>query len=245
MRGATENAPGVRPWEPEALAEQIRQAKGSCNAVIVSAHCGLEYQPFPSHYVYEAFRFWAEAGADMVVGHHPHVPQGMALFGKCPAYFSLGNFAFYQPAQLFYRKLGYMLEMEIDEGGIVGHRPMPYFIGDQGLRLLDQEEQRQFRTLFAKLSEPLETEQGAEEAWNAVLACNGVQGFCDELERIRQTMLENPPKGAAMLRNRVCCMQHRMQWIDGMNRIIDGRINDAPAELVALVRDFLTRGIDN
>ncbi|MBR6372925.1 MAG: CapA family protein [Victivallales bacterium] len=243
MRGATESTPGVRPWEPEVLAEQIRQAKGKYNAVIVSAHCGLENQPFPSFYVYEAFRLWAEAGADIIVGHHPHVPQGMVKFGKCPAYFSLGNFAFYQPAQLFYRKLGYMLEMQIDETGIVSHRPIPYKIREDGLRLLDAKEQADFNELMGKLSAPLQSEAGAHQAWNAVLAYNGVQGFCDELEKIRQTMLDDAPKGAAMLRNRVCCMQHRMQWIDGMNRIADGTIDDAPAELVELVRDFLKREV--
>ena len=243
MRGATEGTPGVRPWEREALAEQIREAKGNYSAIIVSAHCGLENQPFPSYYVYEAFRMWAEAGADIIVGHHPHVPQGMALFGNCPAYFSLGNFAFYQPTRLFYRKLGYMLEIGIDDDGIVSHKPVPYMIRDEGLRLLTSDEEASFNALMARLSAPLTSEAGALQAWHAVLAFNGVRGFCDELEKIRQTMQENPRKGAAMLRNRVCCMQHRMQWIDGMSRIADGVIDDAPEELVSLVREYMNREV--
>ena len=111
MRGAGASSPGVRPWETEALAEEIAAARRSCDIVIVSAHCGLEYQPYPSFYVYEAFRKWAEAGADIIIGHHPHVPQGMAVFGKTPAYFSLGNFVFYQSVKFHYRKLGYLLEL--------------------------------------------------------------------------------------------------------------------------------------
>jgi hypothetical protein len=137
-----------------------------------------------------------------------------------------------------------MLEMQIDETGIVSHRPIPYKIREDGLHLLDAKEQADFDELMGKLSAPLQSEAGAHQAWNAVLAYNWVQGFCDELEKIRQTMLDDAPKGAAMLRNRVCCMQHRMQWIDGMNRIADGTIDDAPAELVELVRDFLKREVE-
>ena len=46
---------------------------------------------------------------------------------------------------------------------------------------------------------------------------------------------------AAMLRNRVTCIQHSSQWIDGMSRIIDGTIADAPAEMVDMVREFMTK----
>ena len=63
------------------------------------------------------------------------------------------------------------------------------------------------------------------------------------LARILETMRQDPVKGAAMLRNRVTCVQHSTQWIDGMSRIMAGSIGDAPAEMVATVREFLTREI--
>ena len=65
MLGATDISYGVRPWETEKLAEEIRQVRPYYDIILVSAHCGLEYQPYPSFYVYEAFELWAEAGADM------------------------------------------------------------------------------------------------------------------------------------------------------------------------------------
>ena len=244
MRGATENTPGVRPWEPEVLAEQIREAKGKYNAIIVSAHCGLEYQPYPSFYVYETYRMLAEAGADIIIGHHPHVPQGMALFGKCPAYFSLGNFAFFQGSILYYRKLGYMLEMQIDESGIVSHRPVPYKLRDEGLSLLDDEEKADFNKAMERMSAPLKSEDTARQAWYAVLSHHGIAGFCEEFERITRVLKENPPRGAAMARNRTCCMQHLTQWVDGMNRIIDGVLDDVPAEYLEFVNEYFERGVE-
>ena len=243
MRGATFDSPGVRPWEVEVLAEDIRRAKAVGAVVIVSAHCGLEYQPYPSFYVYEAFGTWAAAGADIIVGHHPHVPQGMADFGGTPAYFSLGNFVFCQPVKYYYRKLGYMLEITVDAGRVAAHRPIPYRIGDGGLRLLAGDETTEFEELFAKLSSPLADEASALRAWHAVLAYNGVAGFRAELENILDKLRTDPPRGAAMLRNRVRCMQHATQWSDGMTRIADGTIADAPAEFVAMVRDYLTREV--
>ena len=243
MRGATATSPGVRSWEVETLAEDIARAKRSGAAVIVSAHCGLEYQPYPSFYVYEAFKLWAEAGADIIVGHHPHVPQGMTCFGNTPAYFSLGNFVFYQPVNYYYRKLGYLLEITVERGRVTAHRPIPYRIGDSGLRLLAGAETEEFEMLFAKLSAPRVDADSARKAWHAVLAYSGIAGFRAELEKILDKLRTDPRHGAAMLRNRVRCMQHLTQWSDGMTRIADGTIDDAPAEFVAVVRDFMTREV--
>ena len=241
MLGATENSYGVRPWEVEKLAADIRNARAKYDVILVSSHCGLEYQPYPSYYVYEAFKLWAEAGADMIIGHHPHVPQGMCHFGKTPAYFSLGNFVFYQPVKFLHRKTGYFLEIEIDANGICAHRAVPYRIEETNLRLLTAEENSDFEKLFAALSAPLANARTAREAWNAVLAYNGLAGFQNELEKILATMRENPAKGAAMLRNRVTCIQHSSQWIDGMTRIMDGSIDQAPAEMIRMVEEFMTR----
>ena len=240
MRGATDNTPGVRPWEVDRLAGDIRAARDKYDIILVSAHCGLEYQPFPSFYVYEAFEKWAASGADMIIGHHVHVPQGMTHFGHTPAYFSLGNFVFYQPVDLLYRKTGYFLELEVNKSGIISHKAVPYRISDNGLKLLAGEEEKQFFRLFDRLSAPLQSREKARQAWHAVLAYNGLGGFQDELSRILKTMQDDPVKGAAMLRNRLTCIQHSSQWIDGMSRIVDGSINDAPEELVALVREFMT-----
>ncbi|MBE6376125.1 MAG: CapA family protein [Lentisphaerae bacterium] len=244
MLGATEKSPGVRPWEVDFLAQQIRDARKDFDVILISAHCGLEYQPYPSYYVYEAFEKFSSAGADMIIGHHPHVPQGMTFFGKTPAYFSLGNFVFYQPLPLFHRKTGYFLEFEVDRSGLISHKEVPYRIGDDALHLLAGAEKSEFEHLFAKLSAPLKTGEGALQAWHAVLAYNGIAGFENELKKILDTMHNDPVKGAAMLRNRVSCMQHNTQWIDGMSRIMTGEISSAPAELISMVEEFMTRVIE-
>ncbi len=244
-RGAADCSAGVRPWEVGRLAEEIRAARKEYDVILVSAHCGLEYQPYPSGYVYQAFQLWAEAGADVILGHHPHVPQGMAILGRTPAYFSLGNFVFYQPVPNYWRKVGYMVEMVLDASGLVSHRMIPYRITESGLRLLKGEALADFEARFAELSRPLQNGETALDAWNAVLASNGVSGFAAELEQIAGTMRATPEKGAAMLRNRITCPQHFTQWFDGMTRIMEGTLQDVPESYRRMVREFLTREVES
>lgn len=234
--GAAPGKPGVAPWEPDAVCSRIRDAKRSkkYHAVIAVVHCGLEYYPFPPMYVYETFRKLAEAGADLIAGHHVHVPQGMTRFGSVPAYFSLGNFVFYQDNNLLHRKTGYFLEIEIGENGIRKSEPVPYRIEKENLRLLNAEEKNAFEAWFRRISAPLESAEQAERAWQACLAWYGLKGYCAELEKILNELRVHPGKGAAMLRNRVQCMQHRMHWTDGLTRIADGTIEQADPELIAL-----------
>ena len=242
--GAQKDRYGVRSWEVELLCEEIRQRRSEFDWILVSAHCGLEYQPYPSFYVWEAFRRLAQSGADLIVGHHPHVPQGMTFFGKTPAYFSLGNFVFYQKTDLYYRKIGYFLEITFSEKAGLQVEKVPYRITEEGLRLLKGEEAGEFEKLFASLSKPLATREGAQKAWNAVLAWNGVEGYCAELEKILAQFRSDAPKGAAMLRNRVTCIQHSTQWVDGLTRIAEGVIDEADPEMRSIVRDFMTRKVN-
>jgi poly-gamma-glutamate synthesis protein (capsule biosynthesis protein) len=61
------------------------------DAVIVSIHAGEEYQPVPLKRVRKLHRLLVEAGADLILGHHPHVLQGLGWQAGRPGFFSLGN----------------------------------------------------------------------------------------------------------------------------------------------------------
>lgn len=64
------------------------------NVVICSFHWGVEYQNMPSKFQQRLGRHAIDSGADMVIGHHPHILQGIEKYkGKYIAY-SLGNFVF-------------------------------------------------------------------------------------------------------------------------------------------------------
>jgi poly-gamma-glutamate synthesis protein (capsule biosynthesis protein) len=237
------NGGGVFGWEINAVAEAVKTAKTAADLVFVICHAGVEYIPFPPPYLVSALMAIADAGADLVVGHHPHVPQGIQILGSVPIAYSLGNFVFYQPSDLIYRKVGYMLKVEISEKSLTGLRLVPYQITNQGLNLLDGTRLAWFFDKMQRISQPLETMDDIEDAWNGFLRHYGVGGFFDEIDMLLGKLKEDPPKGAAMIRNRIATMQHREHWIDAMTRIMCGTIDDAPDWACKLTREWLTRTI--
>ncbi len=79
---------------PDRVLSQIKRYKKPNNIVIVVMHWGSELDIVPRPWQQALGRKFIDAGADAVVGHHPHVVQGIELYkGKYIAY-SLGNFAF-------------------------------------------------------------------------------------------------------------------------------------------------------
>ena len=79
-------------------ASRFRAARDSAHADLVIAfiHAGMEYRPVPEPDVVIRFRALIRAGADAVIGHHPHVPQGIEYVDGKPIVYSLGNFVFKQ-----------------------------------------------------------------------------------------------------------------------------------------------------
>lgn len=94
-KGATENSPGVfRCWNPEKLYEVVAEAKENSDFVVVFIHWGTENVTEPDWAQLEQAPKLAEAGADLIVGAHPHCLQGVQYYGDTPVFYSLGNFWF-------------------------------------------------------------------------------------------------------------------------------------------------------
>ena len=94
-RGAGEELPGVfRCWDPSALYEAVREAKQNADLCIVFMHWGTEKESQPDWYQTSQAQGLAEAGADLIVGAHPHCLQSVDCVGGVPVFYSLGNFLF-------------------------------------------------------------------------------------------------------------------------------------------------------
>jgi|WetSurMetagenome_2_1015567.scaffolds.fasta_scaffold06661_4 hypothetical protein len=78
------------------LSQKIRLAKNLANLVIVSIHWGSELLEWPNKDQREAARWLIHQGADMIIGHHPHVIQKPEIIEGKPVFFSLGNHVFDQ-----------------------------------------------------------------------------------------------------------------------------------------------------
>ncbi|WP_447979320.1 CapA family protein [Candidatus Nitrospira bockiana] len=91
---AGRSSPGVAPCEASAMRRSLATARAAADLVVAALHTGLEYADVPTSKVQAQFRYLAEHGADIVIGHHPHVLQGLEYWKGVPIAYSLGDLIF-------------------------------------------------------------------------------------------------------------------------------------------------------
>ena len=91
---AKEDEPGCNPLEIISNVNQIKRAKINHDKVICIIHGGHEHYELPSPNMVDQYHFYAENGADAIVGHHTHCIGGYETYKGVPIIYSLGNFIF-------------------------------------------------------------------------------------------------------------------------------------------------------
>jgi poly-gamma-glutamate synthesis protein (capsule biosynthesis protein) len=91
----------LMPGDGERAADAVRAAAADSDAVVVAIHWGVpngwvaQVQGELATYQRPLARMLVEAGADAIVGHHPHVLHGVEMIEGRPVFYSLGNFMFH------------------------------------------------------------------------------------------------------------------------------------------------------
>jgi len=116
---ATATEPGIFRWDDlDYIAKRIAEIKSKCRWCVIVSHGGEEFTSLPSPYTRDRYLKFLELGADVVVAHHPHVPENYELFDNGKAiFYSLGNFIFdtdYQRVHL-YTDIGVLLKLIFTE----------------------------------------------------------------------------------------------------------------------------------
>jgi len=93
---ATTGRSGVLPMNPELVLPLVKEASLNANLVFVHLHWGQEYDNEPSPRQKEMARAVIDAGADVIIGHHPHVLSSVEIYKDAVILYSLGNFVFDQ-----------------------------------------------------------------------------------------------------------------------------------------------------
>lgn len=110
---AGDKQPGVAFLNIEETKEKIRICKSQSDIVILLMHWGVEEYSYPSPRQLSIARELISAGADIILGHHPHVLQGLEkIDGRLVAY-SLGNFLFDDIGWCFVDKEGQRQERDV------------------------------------------------------------------------------------------------------------------------------------
>lgn len=103
--------------DEEQVKKQIQEIKSKNRWCIVISHVGQEFSQIPLPFLRQRYKRYLKYGADIVVGHHPHVVQNYEKFGKKIVFYSLGNFIFdtdYQRIQK-YTDYGMLIKINLSE----------------------------------------------------------------------------------------------------------------------------------
>ncbi len=158
---ATETSPGVfRCWNGARLMETIREAAQSSDFVVAYIHWGTENQ---------AELDWAQlkqapeliaAGANLVIGDHPHCLQPIGVIQGVPVIYSLGNFWFNSKTL----DTG-MVEVTIDETGIVSYQFIPCLQSGCKTTLLQGAEKERVLAYMRSISEGVRIDEDGFVSW--------------------------------------------------------------------------------
>ena len=142
--GATEASEGVfRCYDPTNMIEQIKKVKAESDYVIAIIHYGREGSHDLEEEQIESSHQYIDAGADVVVGHHAHVLQGIEFYQHKPIIYNLGNFIF--NADTIDTAI---FQMKVKDNGIFEYSMIPAIQKDKYTGLVDGEEKQRIIDLL-------------------------------------------------------------------------------------------------
>ena len=167
---ASRDEPGTAPLELPLVRESLAQMEGA-DVCVVSLHWGLEMSNYPMPSDRELARNIVECGAHLILGHHPHVIQGLERVGGGWVAYSMGNFVFdiyagrikhgFDPWLL---RAGYLVEANLSRAGIAAFDAVPTMLGESGLGAVAAGEDRErISELLREVSENIE--HGSDRIW--------------------------------------------------------------------------------
>lgn len=182
--------PGVMPLDLELIKKKLQSEKGrnvpkkrpirskksppenetaSDPFRVFSLHWGVEYSPFPTQEQRRQAKELADQGIKVIIGHHPHIPQGIERIGKSLVFYSLGNLIF--GSRNSYLNHNLIVILHIKKGELWKAELVPIFgkfqTEDHLVRPLEGEEAKRFLEEISVLSADLGTKLRIEgdRAW--------------------------------------------------------------------------------
>jgi poly-gamma-glutamate synthesis protein (capsule biosynthesis protein) len=128
-------------FDEERICQKISEIKKKADHVIFYPHWGMERFRIPSPEQRKQAKVFIDAGASIILGHHPHVLQGAEFYKDAPIFYSLGNFisnpVFWEDGDFLtwnrYERTGAIVTAEFLEKGIENIKFIPVF--DDGKKI--------------------------------------------------------------------------------------------------------------
>jgi poly-gamma-glutamate capsule biosynthesis protein CapA/YwtB (metallophosphatase superfamily) len=158
LHAASKNTAGTNYADEARIAADIKSIRDQVDWIVVNFHWGEELATHPADWQVDMAHFTIDQGADVVVGHHPHVLQGAEIYKGRPIAYSLGNFIFggnsnsdYDTAVLKVALKDKQMKVEFLPVEVRGYQPK-VASGEQGTQILKQVED-----LSSSFKEPMQS----------------------------------------------------------------------------------------
>lgn len=123
--------PGFSHYDLDNMQQSIiRERAAGADLVLVSLHWGIEYKPRSNEAQQTLAHILIDSGADMIIGHHPHVPQEIERYGDGWIVYSLGNFVFDQSWSEETMR-GLLVRVSVQSGEITDVAPLPILLNSE------------------------------------------------------------------------------------------------------------------
>ncbi len=151
------------------ILDDVRAAGTQCDLLVVSLHWGVEGASYPSPRQIRLGRQLVDAGASVVLGHHPHVVQGIERYRGGLIAYSLGNFQF--PPDDAPTDETFVLSVRLGRDGVLGYELTPVRIGNDGIPVPAADGEREvLLERVARLSGHIQRDRMSEDEWFSRIA---------------------------------------------------------------------------
>jgi poly-gamma-glutamate synthesis protein (capsule biosynthesis protein) len=164
--------PGAHPLNPVANYYKIKEAEEFADYLILIVHGGHEMYNLPSPRMKETYRFFVDAGADVIIGHHTHCYSGYEIYKGKTIFYSLGNFLFdsknYKPDIWYF---GFAVRLNVTKTLELTFEIIPYkqsYI-DVGIKILNKLEKDHFNNDLKKINAIIQDDFILEQKFNAFI----------------------------------------------------------------------------
>lgn len=163
---ATRSNGGANPLNPIHQYYAIKEVRETADVVIVIVHGGHEHYQLPSPRMKDTYRFFVDAGADVVINHHQHCFSGYEVYKGKPIFYGLGNFFFdWNGKRNSIWNFGYMVKVSFEGSRLCNFNLIPYKQCDltPSISLLDGQEEKEFDKIVSRLNAIIENDEVLEQ----------------------------------------------------------------------------------
>ncbi|MDD5599449.1 MAG: CapA family protein [Victivallaceae bacterium] len=226
---ATGTRPGTSFFNPDADVHIIPELRKQVDFLVISVHAGHEYALVPSPRIREAYRAYIAAGADLVIGHHPHVPEGIEQYKNGWIAYSLGNFVFDYPYHREFRDTdhGYLFNVVISAHSVESIELIPYYLKNGStVEACTGEELSNYEKFLKNISACLTDEIKFGNSWEKFITWRWNQSQKDfHRDFSKNFMDENNPGFIWRLKNCYGCPTAHELWEKAMELLLNGKIS--------------------